>query len=131
MRIHLFFAFYVIAAGVITRLSLLEWAAVLFCIALVMALEAFNTALEHLCDEVQKAYSGHIKKAKDAAAGGVLIAAIFSAIVGCMLFFRGEKLRLAWDFIRNMPILAAVFLLLVPLWILFIFRKDTKEKEKL
>ena len=54
-------------------------------IALVLALEALNGALEYLMDRVHPDYSEEIGFAKDAAAGAVLIASIGSACVGAMM----------------------------------------------
>ena len=93
MRIHLCVAFYVIVAGFVTHISASEWAVVLICIGLVTALECLNTAMEKLCDTVHPEKSEGIRIAKDAAAGAVLCAAIASAIVGGIIFFRADKLQ--------------------------------------
>ena len=116
MRIHLCFAFYVVLAALITRLSVTEWAAVLICIASVTALECVNTSLERLCDTLHPDKSEGIRHAKDIAAGGVLCAAAVSAAVGCIIFFREEKLENVWRFTENNPAAAAaVIITLIPL----------------
>lgn len=55
-------------------------------IAFVMVAEAFNTAIEKLCDVVSKDHHPVIGTVKDIAAGGVLIAAISAVITGLLLF---------------------------------------------
>jgi len=51
----------------------------------VWSAEAFNTALELLCELVSPEFHPLVGRAKDVAAGAVLIAAIGSAIVGAIL----------------------------------------------
>ena len=51
-----------------------------------MSLELVNTAVEATVDLATKVYDPLAKKAKDAAAGAVLIAAIFAAIIGLWIF---------------------------------------------
>lgn len=63
---------------------------VVFAIVLVLAAEGFNTALEHLTDLVSPDYHPLAGKAKDVAAGAVLLAAIGAATVGILIF--GSKI---------------------------------------
>ena len=63
-----------------------EWLTCLILFALVMSLELVNTAVEATVDLATKVYDPLAKKAKDAAAGAVLIAAIFAAIIGLWIF---------------------------------------------
>ena len=76
----------VLAAGLFFGLSALEWCVVALAIALVWAAEAFNTALEILCDVVSPEFHPLVEKVKDAAAGAVLICALAAAGVGLILF---------------------------------------------
>ncbi len=85
-RIHLLAAALAVAAGFFFSLSPTEWYFVLAAIAFVFAAEAFNTALEYLTNLVSPEYHPLAGKAKDAAAGAVLIAAICSAIIGGLIF---------------------------------------------
>ena len=50
LQLQLFIAVMVIAAGFFFSISNQEWIVILFCIALVLALEMFNSAIEKLCD---------------------------------------------------------------------------------
>lgn len=88
MKIH-------IAAG-ITALFFSWWFALekyevfilLFTIESVLVTEMINTAVETLADRVSPEVHPLAKIAKDVAAGAVLLTAIFSLIVGYMLFFK-------------------------------------------
>jgi len=51
-----------------------------------MAAELINTAIESLADLVSSEYHPLIKKTKDAAAGAVLITALFAIISGLVIF---------------------------------------------
>jgi diacylglycerol kinase len=85
-RIHLLAVAVVTVAGLYTGLSALEWAVLVLCMALVLALEAVNTALEFLTDLVSPDYHPLAGKAKDVAAAAVLIAAIGSVLVAMLIF---------------------------------------------
>lgn len=116
MRVHLCFAFYVVLAGFVTKISTGEWAAVLICIGAVTALECVNTAVERLSDELCKQQNEGIKHAKDAAAGGVFCAAVASALVGGTIFFRVERFSATLEFAKSYPIVAVLIVLsLIPL----------------
>lgn len=69
----------------------MEWAVILLCILIVMALEAMNSALEYLTDLVSPDYHPLAGKAKDMAAGAVLLASIGSVIIGLLIL--GPKIR--------------------------------------
>lgn len=85
-RIHLAAAAAVSALGFYLGLSAGEWVAVLLCFAIVMAAEAFNSAIEELVDFVSP--GPHLKagRVKDMAAGAVLLAAVGAAAAGCVIF---------------------------------------------
>ncbi len=85
-RIHLPITGLVIAAGIIFGITPAEWLFVVLSIGLVLTSEAFNYALEKLCDKVHSEYNEQIKAIKDISAGAVLIAAIISAVVGLIIF---------------------------------------------
>ena len=62
-----------------------DWALLTLAMALVWAAEAFNTAIETLADRISPDRDGTIRRAKDLAAGGVLLAAIGAAAVGLIV----------------------------------------------
>jgi diacylglycerol kinase (ATP) len=92
-RIHLGFTLGVVAAGLVLGVSRLEWCALVLAIGLVWATEALNTALESLADALRPDPHPLVGRAKDAAAGGVLLAALAAAGVGLLVL--GPHL-LAW-----------------------------------
>jgi diacylglycerol kinase len=75
-----------VAAGLWLGVTRWEWCALVFAIGLVWTVEALNTALEFLADEVSQEHRELIGKAKDAGAGGVLLASITAAIIGAVVF---------------------------------------------
>jgi undecaprenol kinase/diacylglycerol kinase (ATP) len=85
-RIHTLLAILVVIFAVVLDISVLEWIAVIFCIAFVITMEMLNTAIEKLCDVVHKELHPDIKRVKDIAAGAVLVSAIFSLMTGLIIF---------------------------------------------
>lgn len=86
MFIHFLIAIIVVITGIYVRLSLNEWLICLLLFALVFSLELINTAIENTVDLVTTKKNKKAKLAKDAAAGAVLIAAIFASIIGIIIF---------------------------------------------
>jgi len=86
MRIHLSVTVLVAIAGVYFHLRDYEWIALILAIALVVAAEALNTAIERLADRVTRQEDDLIRYAKDSAAAAVMILAIASALVGLIIF---------------------------------------------
>lgn len=86
MKIHGCAAVLVVIFGIWLKISYMEWLVCLGLIGLVMALECLNTAVEHTVDLVTEERRPLAEKAKDAAAGAVLCAAIAAAVIGCIIF---------------------------------------------
>ena len=84
-RTHGLFALAALAVTAALRVAPVWWAIVVLCIALVVALEAMNSALEYLIDRLHPEIHDEIRCAKDAAAGAVLLASIGAAIVGALM----------------------------------------------
>lgn len=95
MRIHLAAAVAVAVLGAWLGIDGREWAAIVICCALVMSLECLNTAVEAVVDLASPNIHPLAKKAKDCAAGAVLVAAIGAAIVGCIIFV-SKLLAFVW-----------------------------------
>ena len=85
-RIHLFILVVVVVAGIVIRISAIDWIAIFFAVGLVFASECFNTAIEYLSDIAFPEYNEKIKMVKDIGAAGVLISAIVSVIIGIIIF---------------------------------------------
>jgi diacylglycerol kinase len=86
-QLHALATIAVLIAGIIFHLRRWEWVAILLCIGLVWVAEAMNSALEFLADEISLEKRERIRKAKDVAAGGVLIAATISVAIAAMIFW--------------------------------------------
>jgi diacylglycerol kinase (ATP) len=85
-RVQLAVALAVVALGLwLGDIDPREWALLVLAIGLVLAAEAANTALEALADRVAPDAHPLVGKAKDLAAGGVLIASIAAALVGVLV----------------------------------------------
>jgi diacylglycerol kinase len=84
--IHLVAAVFTIALGFVFNINTKEWYVIIFAIALVFVCEMFNTAIEFLCDMVNKEFHPTIEKIKDVSAAAVLIASIAALLVGGMVF---------------------------------------------
>jgi diacylglycerol kinase (ATP) len=85
-RIHLAATVAVSAAGAAFRICGAEWCLVAMAIAVVWVAEALNTAFESLADVSSPGFHPLVEKAKDVAAGGVLVTAIAAATVGAIVF---------------------------------------------
>lgn len=86
MRIHLFCAVAVFIAGLLTGISVLEWLIIIMIIALVIAAEMINTAIESVVNLASPDFHPLAKQAKDIAAGAVLVFAMASVIIGLLIF---------------------------------------------
>jgi diacylglycerol kinase (ATP) len=85
--IHLTATIVVVGAGIFLRLDRNEWIWIILAIMSVWAAEALNTAFEYLADAANPTFHPLIEKAKDVAAGAVLIAAIGAALIGIITFW--------------------------------------------
>ena len=79
-----------ITLGLWLELSRGEWSVLVITIGFVLSAEAFNTALEELCNMVRPETHAQVKIIKDVAAAAVLVSAISAVIIGIYLF--GPKL---------------------------------------
>jgi diacylglycerol kinase (ATP) len=86
VRIHLLAALNALTLGAFLPLTRGEWLALLLTIALVLATEGVNTAIEAVVDVATQEFHPLAKIAKDVAAGTVLFCALVSVIIGCLIF---------------------------------------------
>ena len=93
-RIHLIATLLVTALGFYFSLTSSEWLWIATAIALVWILEALNTAIEALVDLVSPQFHPLAGKAKDVAAGAVLLGAISAVVVGGIIFLPKIKMLL-------------------------------------
>jgi diacylglycerol kinase (ATP) len=83
--IHAFATVAVVTVGFALRITPTEWCWIVIAIICVWMAEALNTAFEFLADVASPEYNPKVKKAKDIAAGAVLITAIGAVIIGIMV----------------------------------------------
>jgi len=86
MKIHFFVMIAVIVIGFLLKISKIEWIVCIVLFGIVIAGEMFNTAIETTVDIAMPYKNPKAKIAKDVSAGGVLILALTSAVIGCMIF---------------------------------------------
>lgn len=108
MRIHLCFTVYMF--GFLTvhdffEVSRIQFAVLIGLCALVMALEAVNTAVEKAVDLATKEHNELAKISKDAAAGAVLIAAIGAVAAGISILYQSEAFVKMFEYYKeNIPV---------------------------
>ena len=86
MRIHIFIMILVIVAGFVFKITKEDWIICIILFGIVISAELFNTAIETIVDLVMPNKNEKAKLAKDVSAGAVLILAIASSIIGCIIF---------------------------------------------
>jgi len=84
--IHLIATIGVVTAGFLFDVPGSEWCWLVLAIIAVWSTEALNTAFELLADVASPEFHPLVKKAKDVAAGAVLISAIGAAAIGIIIF---------------------------------------------
>jgi diacylglycerol kinase (ATP) len=84
--IHAAATLVVVAAGIAFDVSRADWLALVLAMTLVWSAEGFNTAIELLSDAAQPEFHPLIEKAKDVAAGAVLLCALGALAVGMLVF---------------------------------------------
>ena len=85
-RIHLLATVLVLSLAAYLELSIADWQALILTIALVWLAEGMNSALEYLCDAAVPEQHPLIGKAKDVAAGAVLLCAGFAVLMAVLVF---------------------------------------------
>jgi len=93
--VHFFCAATAIAACVALDCRLMEWCVILLCIGGVFTAELFNSAIETLFHGLDAETRGRWNGSLDIAAGAVLTASMFAALVGTLVFGNriGELMR--------------------------------------
>ncbi|AYD40974.1 phosphatase PAP2 family protein [Clostridium fermenticellae] len=91
MKIHMIAALVVLTLCFFYDLSKMELLIITISISMVIMAELMNTAIEFVADATANFYHPLVKLAKNVAAGGVLITAINSVLVGYVIFW--DKLK--------------------------------------
>lgn len=107
-----------------------DWAVLLIASGTVIAGELINTAVENAVNLASEEKTTYGKISKDAAAGAVLISAIFAVLCGIAILFQPDAFKKMFEyFIGNIPMLIITVLSLIPAT-LFIFFGIPAKKEK-
>lgn len=132
LRFHLSAACFVLYWKRYYTLSKGEEALLFLAIGLVIALELLNTAVEHTVDLCCPRWEPLAGKAKDAAAGAVLAAAVFAAAAGISLFWDWEVLQsIICSFLQNpQKIILLCTALCAAVWFVFFFDRTAQKIRK-
>ena len=84
--IHVAVAVFVVLEAILFRVSKVEWLLVSVAIAIVIALEIINSAIERIADRIETKVDLDIALIKDASAAGVLVSVLAAAIIGVSIF---------------------------------------------
>ncbi len=84
--IHLFATALVVLLGIGLGVTRIEWCLLVIAIMVVWVAEGLNTSLELLADYCSSEHDPLIGRAKDVAAGAVLLAAMGAVAVGAFVF---------------------------------------------
>lgn len=76
----------VIAGGFVFGVERSEWLVLILAIMSVWTAESLNTAFEFLCDVASPDFHPLVARAKDVAAGAVLVSAIGAAAIAALIF---------------------------------------------
>ena len=90
------------------EVSKTQFAILLMMSSLVMAGKLFNTGIERAADAATLEKNEFVKIAKDAAAGAVLVLAIFSVAVGIIILYQPSAFTEMFCYFKNNPLYIAV-----------------------
>ncbi len=133
LRIHLTFLTYMFAILISTDwfvLSRTDYAVLVVVSALVVSTEIINTAVENAVNLASEEHTEYGRIAKDAAAGAVLMAAVFAIITGLVIMLQPAAFKAMFAYFVSNPIMFLIFLAsLIPAF-LFIFGGNPFSKGK-
>ncbi len=85
-KIHIFLSLLSLFGAWFFKISYIEFLIILVLIATGLVVETINTGIEETIDAIHKDWSEEIKIAKDVAAASMLIYALGSFIIACVIF---------------------------------------------
>ena len=121
MLFHLVTAMLVVVGALVLRLTLQEFALLALAITLVLFAELVNTAVEVTIDLVSPDFHPLAQRAKDVAAGAVLLASVGALVLGYLAlsrFFFTDEVKITHDFMRTTGNLAVVSVVIVILLVI-------------
>jgi len=86
LRFHFLAALAVLTAGFLLNITGIQWLFIIYAVGSVIVAELLNTALENTVDLIKAEFHPLAGKAKDIAAGAVLVAAVQAVLIGLIVF---------------------------------------------
>jgi len=86
IKIQIFIALVMTAAGFYFEISSIEWILQIFAIAMVLGIEGLNTAIEKISDYIQPEFDLKIGFIKDISAGAVMLVSVAAVIIGLIIY---------------------------------------------
>lgn len=86
LKVHFLIGVLALILGFIFQISPVAWVILILVIGMVVALELTNTAIEELINSFTDKLHPSAKKAKDVAAGAVLVASMTALLIGAIIF---------------------------------------------
>lgn len=86
IKVQVFIAIVMTAAGFFFEISNTEWILQILTIALIMGTEGLNTAVEKISDYIQPEFDEKIGFIKDISAGAVMLVSIAATIIGFIIY---------------------------------------------
>ena len=134
LRVHLMCITYMVSILSLTDwfvLSRTDWAILMLASGSVIGGEIVNTAIENAVNLASEKYTEYGKIAKDAAAGAVLISALFAVIVGLIILFQPPAFKAMFEyFTTNIPMLIVFVLSIIPATLFIFFGVPTGKGKK-
>ncbi|MBR1421937.1 MAG: diacylglycerol kinase family protein [Ruminococcus sp.] len=121
MRFHIGAAVFVIWIMRFYCLSAAKSAVLYLCIGAVIALELINTAIESVVDLVSPDKNNKAKKAKDCAAGAVLVMAFISVICAVYILWDTAVFAHIWEVMTDKPYRICILAALTAIWLVWVF----------
>ena len=86
IKVQVFIAVVMTAAGFFFEISNTEWVLQILTIAIIMGAEGLNTAIEKVSDYIQPEFDEKIGFIKDVSAGAVMLVSIAATIIGFIIY---------------------------------------------
>jgi diacylglycerol kinase (ATP) len=86
IKVQVFIAIVMTAAGFFFEISNTEWILQILTIAIILGVEGLNTAIEKISDYVQSDFDEKIGLIKDVSAGAVMLVSIAATIIGFIIY---------------------------------------------
>ncbi len=121
MLFHLLAAILVLVGAMFLRLTLHEFALLALAMTLVLFAELVNTAIEVTVDLVSPEFNPLAQRAKDVAAGAVLLASVGAMVLGYLAlsrFFFVAEVDVTHDFMRTTGNIAIISIVIVVLLVI-------------